>query len=81
MPLKNDLSSPVAQRSTIDLIANQLISKRIVSSVKEARNKRKTTPKLGKLHYTRRLMFALSHSSPSYRPSPDVAHAAYEKYE
>ena len=28
-------------------------------------------------HYTRRLMFALNHSSPSYRPSPEVAQAAF----
>ena len=26
-----------------------------------------------RLAYTRRLMLALSHSRPSYRPSPDVA--------
>lgn len=28
--------------------------------------------------YTRRLILALSHSRPSYRPSPEVAQAAYE---
>ena len=31
-----------------------------------------------RLAYTRRLMLALSHSRPSYRPSPLVAQAAYE---
>ena len=31
-----------------------------------------------RLAYTRRLMLALSHSRPSYKPSPLVAHAAWQ---
>ena len=47
------------------------------ANVEEGTHERRTGGEGGDPIYTRRLMFALNHSRPSYKPSPLVAQAAY----